>query len=145
MKSWKRLQSSGRICSFQVRQLVMQGLFEHCRAQCTASTICLEPTGKLGLCKCQELVYLHNIHIHRLIVFLHIDTVALSKAGSKLMHSAATATLPPCKAPQMRSKPQPFGCNNCARTPCRVVAPDLSFYTCFQDLNQARSVFQELV
>ena len=74
---------------------------------------------------------------------LHIDTVALSKAGSRLMHSAATATLPPCKAPQMRSRPQPFGCNNCARTPCRVVAPKRLVHL-FQDLNHARSVFQEL-
>jgi len=134
-RCWKRLPSSGRICSFQVRQLVMQGLFEYCRAQCTASTICLEPTAKLGLCKCQELVYLHDIHIHRCIVFLHIDTVALSKAGSRLMHSAATATLSPCKAPQMRSRPQPFGST--------TVQGPLILHL-FQDLNHALSVFQEL-
>ena len=95
----------------------------------------LRTNRKLGLCKCQELVYLHNIHIHRCIMFLHIDTVALSKAGSRLMHSAATATLPPCKAPQMRSRPQPFGST--------TVQGPLILHL-FQDLNHARSVFQEL-
>ena len=56
------LQLSGGQLVKQGGQLVEQGLFDECcRAQFTASTVYLEPTGKLGLCTCQELVC--RVHI----------------------------------------------------------------------------------